>query len=144
MIETIHYGWWFGLAFLMLAIVAISAFDFLLWLGIAGVITGIISLVWPDMDWKIQLAYFSVFSLITLILWWKFWRNPVVTDKPNLNQRGAHYVGRLFTTHEAIVNGVGKIHVDDTMWKVRCDDCEAGTKIKVVGVEGTILLAELT
>jgi len=143
MAETIHYWWWFGFALIMLSLVALTALDFLLWLGIAGVVTAVISMIWPTLDWRLQFMLFSVIAISTLILWWRYWRNPVISDKPYLNQRGANYIGRIFTPDQAIVNGYGKIHVDDTMWKVRCEDCAAGTRLKVVAVEGVILVAEI-
>jgi len=41
-----------------------------------------------------------------------------------------------------VENGLGKIHVDDSTWKIRGEDCAIGTRIKVTGVDGTILLVE--
>ena len=38
------------------------------------------------------------------------------TDQPNLNQRTQRYLGRTLTLSEAIVNGVGKVKVDDSQW----------------------------
>ena len=68
--------------------------------------------------------------------------NPVISDQPNLNRRGQQYVGRTFTLDEPIVNGLGKIHVDDSTWKIEGNDCPAGTKVKVTGVDGVILKVE--
>lgn len=139
--ETVEFWWWFGFAFLMISIVAISALDFLLWLGMAGIILGVLTMIWPDMGWKLQFALFSLASVVLLLLWWKFWRNPVSSDKPYLNQRGAQYIGRVFTLEKPIVNGYGKVHVDDTMWKVTGADRAAGEKVKIVGVNGVVLVA---
>jgi membrane protein implicated in regulation of membrane protease activity len=48
----------------------------------------------------------------------------------------------VFTLSEAIVNGTGKIHVDDTMWKVDGADLPEGTQVRVTGVAGTVLTVE--
>ncbi len=40
------------------------------------------------------------------------------------------------------VNGVGKLRVDDTTWKVAGNDVPAGSRVRVTGVEGTILQVE--
>jgi hypothetical protein len=40
----------------------------------------------------------------------------VESDQPKLNRRGEQYVGRTFTLEEPIVNGHGKIRVDDSTW----------------------------
>ncbi|MCG8379509.1 MAG: NfeD family protein, partial [Proteobacteria bacterium] len=58
------------------------------------------------------------------------------------NRRGEQYVGRIFTLEEPIVNGVGKVKVDDSTWKVMGVDMPAGTKVRVLSVDGTILNVE--
>jgi membrane protein implicated in regulation of membrane protease activity len=59
-----------------------------------------------------------------------------------LNRRGEQYVGRLFTLQEAVVNGVGKLQVDDTTWRISGVDLPAGRKVRVAGVDGTTLRVE--
>ncbi|MFT5397200.1 MAG: hypothetical protein ACI85N_002418, partial [Gammaproteobacteria bacterium] len=68
--------------------------------------------------------------------------NPNVNDQPNLNRRGEQYVGRSFTLEEAIVNGVGKIKVDDSTWKVKGSDMPVGMKVRVMSVDGTVFNVE--
>ena len=69
-------------------------------------------------------------------------KKPFESDKPNLNRRGAQYVGRTFTLSEPITNGFGKIRVDDSTWKVEGSDSPAGAQIRVVGVDGVVLKVE--
>ena len=66
-------------------------------------------------------------------------RHPTGTDHPLLNRRGEQYIGRVFTLDEAIVNGTGKLRIDDTIWKVNGDDLAAGTAVKVSAAKGVIL-----
>ena len=66
--------------------------------------------------------------------------SPIETDRPLLNQRGAQYVGRQFHLDEPIVNGHGKIKVDDSIWKVHGPDCPEGARVTVTGVDGTVLV----
>lgn len=68
--------------------------------------------------------------------------NPVESDQPNLNRRGQQYIGRTFTLSEPIVNGLGKITVDDSTWKIHGKDCAEGTRVTVTGVDGVILKVE--
>lgn len=141
--QTIHYWWWFGFALLMLGLeVIVPTGTLFLWWGLAGVATGLVSLIFPELSWQIQSAGFSLFSVLSVLIWWKWWRNPAPTDQPFLNQRGAQYQGRVFTLSEPIVNGYGKIHVDDTQWKVQGSDCPVGGKVKVIGVNGVVLIVE--
>ena len=70
-------------------------------------------------------------------------RGGMVSDEPHLNRRGEQYIGRVFTLDVAIVNGQGKVRVDDTTWKVQGDDCPVGTRVRVHGVDGVVLLVKV-
>ena len=88
-------------------------------------------------------SLFTIFAVVSLVVHKRYLKNnPPVTDEPTLNRRGEQYVGRTFTLHEAIVNGSGKIKVDDSTWKVMGDDLGEGNKVKVVGVDGTVFKVE--
>nr|WP_304956652.1 NfeD family protein [endosymbiont of Lamellibrachia barhami] len=95
------------------------------------------------MEWEYQLLAFAAFSIINILIARAILqRRPIKTDQPNLNRRGAQYTGRVFTLDHPIINGEGKIHVDDSTWKIRGADCPAGTQVKVVGDEGVVLRVE--
>jgi len=90
-----------------------------------------------------QLIVFSVLSLVSIVLAKKFIRTQTHTsEQPLLNRRGHQYVGRQFTLEEPIVNGQGKIRVDDSTWKVNGSDCDAGAVVRVTGVDGVVLRVE--
>ena len=114
-----------------------------LWLGIAGIVTGFVLWIQPDMTWEIQLTIFAVLSVISTVAGRMLWKRlESETDHPTLNRRGIQYVGRTFTLDEPIVNGFGKIKVDDTTWKISGDDLAAGSRIRVVDVDGVVLKIE--
>ena len=137
-----YWQWWIiALIFIILEMFAPGAF--MLWLGIAAAVVGLVMAFLPDLGWEIQYSIFAVVSVISIIGWKQMQlRNPRVTDQPNLNMRGHQYVNRTFTLDEPVVNGLGKIKVDDSTWKIEGEDCPAGTKIKVTGVDGVILKIE--
>lgn len=56
-----------------------------------------------------------------------------------VNRRGEQYVGRRFTLDQPIVNGDGKLRIDDSVWRVAGEDMAAGTIVRVVGADGVIL-----
>ncbi|KOR30394.1 hypothetical protein TI04_05995 [Achromatium sp. WMS2] len=116
---------------------------FLIWIGIAAFLVGALMAVFPGISWEFQVLFFALLSLATTALQW-IWmqRNPIVSDQPYLNRRGHQYIGRVFSLDAPIVNGFGKIKVDDSTWKVRGPDTELGTKVIVTGVDGTVLLVE--
>jgi len=134
------WHWWIGAV--VLAIIEIFAPGaFFIWLGASAAVVGFIMLALPDTSWKIQLLIWSGLSVASVV-GWRFYlkSHPTETDRPTLNRRGEQYVGRHFTLAEPVVNGLGKIRVDDSTWKIEChDDLPAGAKVEVTQVEGTVL-----
>ena len=81
--------------------------------------------------------------MISVVAWRAYQRgHPTISDQPTLNRRGHHYLGRTFTLDEPIVEGRGKIRVDDSTWRIEGEDMAVGTRIKVVAVDGVILKVE--
>lgn len=145
LLDQLDFWHWliFGVALIFLEMLAPGVV--FLWLGIAAAVTGGLLYLVPGMGWENQFLIFSVLSVVSVAvgrMWMR--RHPTATDRPLLNRRGEQYVGRTFTLPEAIDNGVGKLKVDDTTWKVSGPDLPAGTKVKVVGVDGVVLLIERT
>ncbi|MCG8433280.1 MAG: NfeD family protein, partial [Gammaproteobacteria bacterium] len=114
-----------------------------LWMGISAGILGAVLLALPGISWQVQFLVFSVLS-VGSIAGWRFYhkRNPTESDQPSLNRRGEQYVGRTFTLQDGITDGTGMIRVDDSRWKIEGEDLPAGTKVRVTGVEGTVLKVE--
>src|SRR5262249_60393632 len=63
-------------------------------------------------------------------------------DRPFLNRRAEGYVGRVFTLDKPIIDGVGTIRIDDTVWRVSGPDCPAGSRVKISRAEGADLKVE--
>ena len=120
----------------------ISGF-FLIWLALAAAVVGTVLVFFPATDWKIQLVVFSVLSVTSIVIFRACQKShPSPTDQPALNRRSRQYIGRTFTLGEPIVNGVGKLHVDDTTWRITGENLPAGQDIIVVGVDGILLQVE--
>jgi len=137
-----HWHWWvLAIALIVLEVFAPGAV--FIWMGAAAAVVGVILLVAPDMGWEYQFMVFSILSVVSIATWKVYQRkHPTETDRPTLNRRGEQYVGRIFTLDVPIVNGLGKIRVDDSTWKIEGADCPVGTQVKVTGVEGTVLMVE--
>ena len=133
---------WLSLGGLLLAAEMLGGNGYLLWSGIAGVVTGL--LVWMlPLSWEWLGTLFAVLTLLAAWLWSRWLRNRVKRQKPadaQLNQRGQQLLGRRFTLETALVNGRGHVRVGDSSWPVIADeDLAAGSKIEVVAVEGITL-----
>ncbi len=137
-----HWSWWI-LALALLVLEAFAPGTFFMWMGIAAGVVGLLLLIMPGMGWEFQIITFAAISLASIVIWRQYFRkHQAPTDQPALNRRGEQYVGRTFTLSEPIVNGLGKIRVDDTSWKIEGADCEAGSRVKVIGVDGVLLKVE--
>lgn len=142
-LSQLLYWHWFALGlFLLILELILSSSGFLLWLGIASTINGIIILIFPQLFWGYQAFIFGILSLLSVILWFNLIRYSKNTEEPILNQRNRQYIGRIFTLTEPIINNRGTIRVDDSSWRVMGEDMPAGTKVKVVGADGVILMVE--
>ncbi len=134
---------WLAIGVLLLIVELLAPGMFFLWMAQAAGVTGLLLFVFPAMGWEIQLTIFSVLSVVGIVVARRFFKHhPIESDQPTLNKRTAQYLGRVFTLERPIVNGQGKIRVDDSTWKIRGVDCEAGTKVRVVGADSVVLIVE--
>ena len=139
-LEQLDYWHWWILAAVLVIFEVFAPGAFFLWLGIAAAVVGALVYLSPTLAWEYQLLAFSVLSVVSIVLWRRFFRTKASdTDQPALNRRGEQYIGRSFTLREPIIDGIGKIRVDDSTWKIRGESCAVGTQVEVIGVDGTIL-----
>jgi len=143
MLEQLTYWHWFILAALLIILEVFAPGAFMLWIGIAAGVVGATLYFVPSMTWEYQLMLFSIAAVGSIIAWRGYrGTHPITTDEPTLNRRGAQYIGRTFTLEAPITNGIGKIRVDDSTWKIEGVDCPAGSKVKVIGIDNTVLKVE--
>lgn len=141
--QQIEFWYWWVAAVIFIVIEIFAPGAVFLWMGIAAGLVGLLLYALPATPWEQQFLIFAVLSVAAMV-GWRFYqrRHPIESDQPTLNRRGAQYVGRDFNLDEPIVNGSGKIRVDDTTWKVVGEDMALGTKVRVTAVEGTVLRVE--
>ena len=136
------WHWWI-LAGILLILELSSPVFFFLWLGFAAAAMGLLLWVFPEMPLVTQLTLFAILSVVAVVAWRRYREtHPPESDQPLLNQRGLQYQGRVFTLEHPIVNGVGKVEVDDSTWRVKGPDLPAGTRVRVTGVDGVIFVVE--
>jgi membrane protein implicated in regulation of membrane protease activity len=140
-LQGLEYWHWWLLGVVLLILEVFSPGVFFMWLGLAAGLTGVVLMAQPDLSWEWQLTLFGVAGVVLALLGHRLVsRRQTVSDEPHLNRRGEQYLDRVFTLDQPIVNGQGKVRVDDSTWKVRGDDCPAGTRVRVSGVDGVVLL----
>jgi len=141
----INFWHWLILGGGLISIELLTGTVVLLWITAACIATAGIVAYAPSLTWESQVAWFSVLTIISIASW-QIQRRfvPAMEDQQNssLNRRAEQYIGRTFNLTEAIVNGTGKIRVDDSSWRVQGEDAEINTRVKVVSVKGTVLQVE--
>lgn len=140
---------WFILAVLLFGLETIIPGVHFLWFGLAAVVVGLAAYAAPGLGiaavftWPWQLVVFALVSVATVFLVKRFARAEAAeTDEPDLNVRGAQYVGRMVLVEDAISGGRGKVRVGDTLWSAEGPDAAKGARVRVAGVRGTVLVVE--
>lgn len=140
--DLVYWHWLvFGLVLLSVEMILPTGFV-LLWMGASAIVTGVLSWFLP-LNWQIEMVLFGVLSIVSYFIYRKF-KPAVVSDKPTLNRRGQSYVGRVFTLDSPIINGDGKLRVDDSQWRIAGPELPAGSRVKVVEADGSTLKVEIS
>lgn len=135
---------WLVLGLVLAALELVTPAFLFLPMGIGAGAVGLMLSLFPAMPWVGQLGVFAAVSVASVLIGRGYLRrHPIASDEPTLNRRGHQYLGRVFTLDQPIVNGAGKIRVDDSTWKVAGPDVTAGARVQVTDVEGTVLRVEV-
>jgi membrane protein implicated in regulation of membrane protease activity len=130
---------WIIFGVLMMALEVIAPGVFLFWLGLAGLLVGLVSFA-VHLSWQVQLVMFAVFAAAAVPVWRRLARPTLhASASPFLNKRTEALLGREFTLEKPIIDGNGTVRIGDTVWRVAGPDTPAGTKVKVVQVDGANL-----
>jgi inner membrane protein len=136
-----HYGWLAIGLVLAAAEMAIPGV-FLIWLAGAAIITGLIVWVVP-IGLPLQIVIFAVLAIVSVFLGRRYLRgHPIESADPMLNDRGGQLVGETVLVTHALDGGSGRIKHGDSEWLAKGPDAEPGTRMRVTGHEGVVLLVE--
>lgn len=136
-------AWWIAAAAaLALAELAIPGV-FLVFLAVAAGITGLLSLLFPDLGLPGQLISFAAWAVVAVLIGKRWYREfPVESADPLLNDRSARLIGEIVTVVEPISGGSGRVRVADGVWGARGPDAETGARMRVVSVDSGRLVVE--
>ncbi|WHZ17888.1 MAG: Putative activity regulator of membrane protease YbbK [Rhodanobacteraceae bacterium] len=138
----LHY-WWWVLALILIAGEVLAPGFFMLWIGIAAAVMGVVTWAVPGLGVLAQAVLFVILAFISCFAYWRFIRQRLARgDDPvarTLSRRGEQMIGQRYVLAEAIVNGRGKARVGDGQWLVAGPDLPAGSEVEVVGVDGSLL-----
>ena len=116
---------------------------FLLWLAVAAALTGIADL-FLHLSWQGEIGMFALLSGLLVLVSWRLVMKSrsIISDQPHLNMRHGAYVGRVFALEQAIINGSGKVRIEDALWDVDGPDLPKSERVLITGVKGLRLVAE--
>ena len=138
-IQNLNWWHWMVLAVLLAAAETLVPGAVVIWFAASAVVISLLMVV-IDIPWQFQLIGFALMGLGALLVYRAYRKkNPGTFEQPNLNQRGLQYIGSELVLVEPIEQGSGKAKLGDGVWKVSGPELPAGARVRVTGVNGTIL-----
>ncbi len=133
---------WLILGALLITAEMLAPGFFLMWIGGAALLVGLATWILP-IGAELQLILFAVIapSAVYAAKRW-FVSNAIESSDPDLNNRGARLTGEVVTVVEALDGGRGRVKVGDSVWTAKGDNAPVGTKLRVSGCDGSVLLVE--
>ena len=134
---------WLGLAVVLgIAELAVPGV-FLAFLAVAAAVTGVALFALPELPLAAQFGAFAAWSAVSVAIGRRWYRDyPVETSDPLLNDRAARMVGAVVTVEDAIEGGRGRVRVGDGTWPARGPDAAVGARVRIVGVDGAVVVVE--
>ena len=127
--EGLRFWHWLIAAFLLGIAEVLAPGAVFIWFAAAALVVAVLVVLLPALGWQVQVIVFALLAFAAIALWRRYRGGRAeVSDQPNLNQRGAQYVGQVCEVVDPIVNGVGRVHLGDTIWTVHGPDLAAGAR----------------
>lgn len=133
---------WLAIGLLLAAAEIAVPGVFLIWMAGAALITGAIAWLVP-IGLPLQIVIFAVLAIIAVFSGKRYLRaHPVEGADPKMNDRGARAVGELVVVTHAIDGGTGRVRLGDSEWLAKGPDAEPGSRMRVAGHDGAVLIVE--
>ena len=133
---------WLLLGLVLLGLEIVAPGVHFVWFGFSAIIVaGLVAATGISWGWQV-LAFSAIAATLVMVM--RGYASPLRTksDLPELNSRGRQYIGRTAKVEEAVTGGRGRVRLGDTLWIATGPDIAAGTTVKVVGTDGTVLMVE--
>jgi len=141
--KVVFWHWWAVAAALLVLEMLLPGVVFM-FLAIGAVASGLAVLVVSDLSIELQLSVFAVVSVGSAIVLRPFLRR-LGHGRPadrTLNARADSLLGRTFVLDAPILGGQGRVKLGDGSWAVTGPDMVAGSRVRVIEVQGTELRVE--
>jgi membrane protein implicated in regulation of membrane protease activity len=134
--------WLIGGVVLLIAELIAPGF-FLMFIGAAGIATGLLSLLLP-IGLALQLALFAVLAVAIVRIGGRraYSFKYEHSSDPFLNNRVARLLGQVVVVVEAVDANQGRVRVGDSVWSARGGPAAVGERVRIVDIEGNCLKVE--
>jgi membrane protein implicated in regulation of membrane protease activity len=142
-LEQFSHWHWVILGLLLLIAEAFGAAGFVLGAAIGSLLTGCIVWLVGNMPWEGQFMLWAILAVSCSLLYWRFFQARLqLSDRPDLNHRTAHFIGKKLTL-KTDVDFEGRIQIGDTFWKVKSETpLKSGDNVEVISVDSSTLTIE--
>jgi membrane protein implicated in regulation of membrane protease activity len=143
MFDNLEPGWLWTIAGIVLLIAEVIAPGFfLIFVGAAAIATGIFTLLF-DLGLASQLSLFVIYAILAVMLGKRWYAQPHDGDQQHsLNDPAMRLVGRTVLVVEPVDDHGGRVRVGDGEWSARGGPAEAGSRVRITGVDGNCLRVE--
>jgi membrane protein implicated in regulation of membrane protease activity len=143
MFDDIEPGWlWMIGGVLLLAAEMLLPGVFLVWVGIAAIVTGLFALL-LGIGVAGQLGLFALYAVLAVMIGRRFYGvKGVDSDDAMLNEPAARLVGRRVLVVQTVDEDSGRVRLGDSEWSARGGPAEPGDRVRITGVEGNCLIVE--
>ena len=136
-----HYAW-LALGLVLAAAEMAIPGVFLIWMAGAALIVGFVTWAVP-IGVPLQIVLFALLAIVAVFTGRRYLRShPVEAADPKMNQRGERVIGEMVVVTQAIEGGSGKVQLGDSEWLARGADAAPGTRLRVAGHDGVVLIVE--
>jgi membrane protein implicated in regulation of membrane protease activity len=91
------------------------------------------------------MTWFVIFAatVFGLYFWRQYRERQAELNSPTAAHRlGLRHIGHAFVLSQPLTEGTGRIELGGRQWEVRGPRLPAGAKVRVTGVDGTVLLID--
>lgn len=130
---------WASLALTLMAAETVAPGAFLLWLGLAAAAVFVLVALAPAIGVLGQVVAFIVLAFVFILLYRRVSAARRAEPDSLLNRRAEQLIGRVAVLNQPIVDGTGRVQIDDAFWVVSGPELPLGTRVRVVAVDGMTL-----
>ena len=139
--ENLNFIHWLVLGITLIILELFVWTVFLLWIGSSAITVGIIFFLLPNVSGLLQLLIFIVLAVVATLLSKKYY--PVKTVDEQLHDKAKKHIGKECMI-VSIEDEVAKVQIGESLWFAKGSNLSAGQSVKIIGVESSTFIVELS